>query len=495
LYISKVTRAAHERESAPSRRATRRPRVGEPAQPKNRLLGLQQAAGNRAVVSGILSSRRDARGSDIVSLSLPGPHPIVAMMDRDGLKARMPTFSDLRAAYTNTRLRIPQADVRNAVTQLLGRMEFEHRLKSKEPVATIVAKIFPGPGMISEAEFNKALDSADRTEIYRTVVDADTKVKDADKAKLKALMKDAADLMSLVEGNAAGLTQVFGTKAPVAKARYAAARAALAKVATDLDGHVTTDYNLDDPETFLGGWAFHPDQTMHLLAEVVAGTNPSDSKTVLIHEASHLGDPNVDDLGYYKTAGFEAMSEIDKVNNAAHYEELPRRVMGISSFGGLTFTPGIMVGGAPATREDTVRKMAGDRMQAAWDTAIDLHAFLRKIRKAWLTGKNKPFQDNKALILEISPLCDLTVHKQAAAHARVTTLDITLIESIARAVGLIGELTAAETLPTGPFSDPGAAEEMCIQATKKYGHLLQDPARDKTLLTWLVGHRGAIPVL
>jgi hypothetical protein len=416
------------------------------------------------------------------------------VLDQPDIQARVPKFSDLKAAYNDKKLRIPQAVVKNAVFQLLGRMAVEGRLKSKEPVAAIVSKIFPGPNLVSEAEFNKALDPADRTQIYQTVLDAHTAVRKGDQAQLKIFMKDAGDLMLKVESDAAGLKAVFGTQDAVAKARYAAARSSLAAVSADLDKHVTTDYNLDDPETFLGGWAQHSTQFMHLLADIVKGTNPSETKTTLVHEASHLGHGSVQDLGYYGTPAFEAMSEADKVNNAAHYEELPRRLLGTSSFPGHTFTPGTLKGGGAVTRVDIVRKMASDHLQRAWDCASDAHMWLRGVRTAWLMKKDtKPFTDQKALILELSKLCDLTVHQQVGKHARVTALDISIIESITRAMSLIGDGVVAEPLPGGPLSDKGAAEVMVAEATKKYGQLLRDPARDKTLVDWLASHFQTLP--
>jgi hypothetical protein len=454
------------------------------------VLAMQRLAGNRAVTSVLKASAGRS-----VEVTVPGPMRRAATgLDAYDVRARVPKFSDLKAAYTDKKLRIPESVVKNAVTQLLGRMAAEKRLKSKDPVATIVARIFPGPGKISEVEFNKALDPADRTQIYQSVLDAHTTVKKADAAKLKALMKDAGDLMSKSEGDAAGLKAVFGAQDAVAKARYASGRSALATTAGNLDKHVTTDYNLDDPETFLGGWAQHSTQLMHLLASVVTGVNPAGSQATLVHEASHLGHGSVDDLGYYGTAAFEAMSEADKVNNAAHYEELPRRLLGTSSFPGHTFTPGTVKGGGAVTRVDVVRKLAGDHLQHAWDAASDAHMWLRGVRKAWLTKKDKaPFTTDKALILELSKLCDMTVHHQAAAHARVTALDITIIESVVRAMGIVGRLVGAEPLPGGPLSDKGAAEVMVAESVKKYGQLLKDPARDKALVDWLAAHFRTLP--
>jgi hypothetical protein len=452
---------------------------------------MQRLAGNQAVVTGIAA----AGAGRSVELLVPGrQHRGLAMLDAADVRARMPKFSDLKAALTDKKLRIPESVIKNAVTQLLDRMAKEKRLTSKDPVATIVAKIFPGPGLVSEAEFNKAVDPADRTQIYQTVLDAHTTVKKADAAKLKVLMKDAGDLMAKAEGDAAGLKAVFGTQDSVAKARYASGRTALAGAAADLDKHVTTDYNLDDPETFLGGWAQHSTQMMHLLVGVVQGTDPNESKSTLVHEASHLGHGSVDDLGYYGTPAFEAMSEADKVNNAAHFEELPRRLLGTSSFAGHTFTPGTKKGGGAVTRLDTVHKIASDHLQHAWDAASDAHMWLRGVRKEWLTKKDTtPFTAEKTLILELSKLSDMTVHQQAAAHARITSLDIVIIESVVRAMGLIGTLVESEPLPGGPLSDKGAADVMVAEATKKYGQLLKDPARDKALVDWLAAHFRKLP--
>ncbi len=120
--------------------------------------------------------------------------------------------------------------------------------------------------------------------------------------------------------------------------------------------------------------------------------------------------------------------------------------------------------------------------------------WLRGVRKAWLTKKDTtPFTAEKTLILELSKLSDMTVHRQAAAHARITSLDIVIIESVVRAMGLIGNLVESEPLPGGPLSDKGAADVMVAEAIKKYGQLLKDPARDKALVDWLAAHFRKLP--
>ena len=371
------------------------------------VLDLQRSAGNRAV-AGVLA-RRD--GGPEATVRLPRvsgvEHPVAASLARPDVRGRVPTFADLKAVYQDKELRIPESVVKTAVTQLLGRMAREKRLKSADSVAAIVARIFPAPGVISEAEFTKALDVADRTAIYRSVLDADTTVRQADRAKLRAAMKAAAALIRSIEGDDVGLKAVFGA-----------------------------EYNLDDPEVSLGGWASHGARHMHLLVEIVKVIDAKESKITLIHEAAHLADPSVDDHGYYGTPNFEALGEDVKVGNAGHYEELPRRKLGTSSYAGLTFTPGVLNGGGAVTWEDTIRRESSEYLRKAWDAAVDTHTWLRGVRRAFLRLDRRPFEDQRALILEVSQLMDLTVHRQLPAKARITPLDVTLTESIARGVGL-----------------------------------------------------------
>lgn len=432
----------------------------------------------------------------VVELPLRGVvHPMAASLARPDARFRVPSFDRLKAAYTDPDLKIPESVIKDRVGQLLGRLKHEGRLKGADDVPTILAKIFPAPGKIDETEFNKAVDVADRTVIYGSVFEASTTVKAGDKPKLQTAMKDSADLIKKVEGDAAGLTAVFGSQDTVAKANYAKARIALGDVSKHMATHVTTDYNLDDPEVFLGGWANFGAKHMHLLVDVVKVKDPDESKVTLIHEAAHLADSSVDDLGYYGTPSFEAMTETEKVGNAGHYEELPRRLMGKTNYAGITFTPGVKKGGAVVTREDQVKRDASEYLRKAWDAAVDTHTLIRGVRKSKLSGNGKPFTDNETLILEISKLMDLTVHKQAARKAVITTLDVTLTESIARGVGLVGQIadTVPFPSPIGALTDLELRDKIADAAVTKYGNLLKDTKRDKALLDWFVAHYRSLP--
>jgi hypothetical protein len=443
-----------------------------------------------------MDSHASSTNGAIVKLPMRGMvHPIAALLNRSGVQFRLPQFTDLKAAYTDKSLKIPEAVIKGRVTQLLQRMEKEKRLKSTDSVATIVGKIFPAPGKIDEAEFNNAVDVTDRTKIYQSVVDADTKVSAGDKPKLQTEMKAAATLVKKVAGDAAGLKQVFGKQDAVAKTNYDGAATALEEVAKNTDAHVTTDYNLDDPEVGLGGFAIHSEQKMHLLLKVAQVKDPKKTKSTLIHEASHFANATVKDHVYYDRDGFFELSEAKKVANAAHYEELPRRDMGTSSFDKKTFTPGVKPSGAAVTREDDVKAAATLYLRQAWDAGVDAHMLIRGAQREWQAGNKKPFNDNKAVILEMSKLMDLTIHEQAAGAEAITMLDVALSESISRGISQVKSLAASVPYPSpvGTLTDDQLRDKMIATAVTQYGNLLRDAKRDKALLDWFVAHYKKVP--
>ncbi|HVO89976.1 MAG TPA: hypothetical protein VMV45_15660 [Casimicrobiaceae bacterium] len=458
----------------------------------------EQRSAAAEIESDAFDPRRDRAAGAAIKVPFSAlVHPVAAQMHAPDVRFRLPAFDRIKAAYTDKTLKIPEAVIKARVTQLLQRMEKEGRLKSKEPVAAIVAKIFPSPGTIDEAEFNNAIDVSDRSKIYKSVTDADTKVLAVDKPALQSAMKDAAADVKAVEADATGLTQVFGAQDATAKTNYAAARKVLEDLATStakMDAEVTTDYNLDDPEVGLGGWASFAEKKMHLLLSITQVKDRNETKATVIHEAAHFANASVDDHVYYASSGFFELDEATKVKNAAHYEELPRRLSGTSKFDKKTFTPGVTVGGAPMSREDKIRAATDLYLRKAWDAGVDAHTLIRGVRREYLAGHNKPFTDNKALILEISRIMDLTVHEQAGGKEIVTTLDVTLSESVSRGVGLVWSNASSIPFPApGAFSDTELRDQIVAAAVVKYGNLLRDATRDKALLDWLVAHYRSLP--
>jgi len=462
----------------------------------NPMLHLQRAIGNQGV-GRLLNGNSALTSSTGPMIKLPSrgmAHPVADLLAQPGVRFRVPMYDRIKAAYTDKDLKIPEAVIKARVTQLLERMEKEGRLKSKESVAAIVAKIFPAPGKMDQAEFEKAIDVTDRTKIYQSASEANTKVRDVDKPKLQAAMKEAATLVGTVEGDAAGLKQVFGSKDAEAKTNYQGARKVLEDLPKKLDAHVTTDYNLDDPEVGLGGWASHGKKKMHLLLKVAQVAKVEETKATVIHEATHFANASVTDHRYYSDPGYFELDEDKKVNNAAHYEELPRRVMKVSKFDTKTFTPGVKVGGGAMTREDKIKEAVGLYMRMAWDAGVDAYTVIREVRRHYENGNDKPFKKHEALILKISKLMDLTIHHQAPGKRIVTTLDVALAESVSRGVKMVRSL--AKTLPVPPmgaFTDIELRDQIIAEAVKKYGNLLKDAKKDKDLLDWLEANYGGLP--
>lgn len=496
------------------RRALSNPGIATPAD----ILALQQIAGNRSVRRlvarhqngpngvgknnqkiGRLSGspkpqaiQTDLATKDQSTITLPAEqfeHPIRSAARRGPVRFRLPTFSELESVYKSATLKVPEKVIKDRIATVLKRMKKEKRLKSKDSIPTIIGKIFPGPGLIDEAEYKKVVDVSDRSLVYKTVKEAEAKVKNADKTKLLSTMKEAVKLIEKCESDATNLKLVFGSKKSDAKTRYGKTKTALKDLITNIDTHVTTDYNLDDPEVGLGGWAQFATQKVHLDPDVVKVKDAKEAKVTIIHEAAHLGDPNVNDHIYYSTRGFEAVSETVKINNAAHYEEIARRKLGTSRFvAGFKFKPGTTAAGAPETVEEKVRRSAQNFFRKAWDKAVDVHMFFRAVRKEILAGVTATFNSKKSKILGMSKLMNLTVHKQKAAHRTITQLDVVLTEGIARGAALIQSFVKkpAEIKPPTSAKKKAARKKLIGDAIKGYGVLLGNFSKEKKLLKWLV---------
>lgn len=420
-------------------------------------------------------------------------HPVARDMAVPGVKFRLPEFARVKAAYEDPDLKIPEAVIKNRVTILLMRMEKEKKLKSNDPVPVIVSKIFPTPGVIDETEFNNALDVMDRNLIYKSITDAYSRIKREDIPAFRTMLKDAAADVQTAASDNAGLAQVFGSKDQEAKRNYGKIGRILRRLAAGsaaIARGFTTDYNLDDSQVVLGGYANFGSQTMHLEVDVVKVKDPKESRVTVIHEAAHLAGEAIDDYGYYGKSGFFELEEEKKIVNAAHYEELPRRILNTSIYPNLIFTPGKDQSGKPMTRDEKIRVDVSEYLRMAWDAAVDVHQFLRYVRWSYLEESKWPFIKSKKLILEISRLMDLTIHEQAEKKAIVTTLDLTLTESIARAVMYISEYAKSVPFPNpvGNLTDEALKDKIVEEAVKTYGNLMQSKARDKILLDWLSDH-------
>jgi hypothetical protein len=447
------------------------------------------------------------------------------------MRFRVPTTSDLKALIASGN--VPEAVLKDRVETALTRMSEENRLKTAEPVADLMKKIFPPTGGFDEAAYEAAVDVTDRKRVYQSITDAEAKVKATDKPKLKTVMDDSAKLIGECAADKDNLKSVFGSKAHVAKDVYVMARVALNTAVGHIDSAITVDYNMDDPEVGLGGWATFSNQHVHFTASVAQVTNENEAKVTIIHESCHLANPAVDDKGYYGSGGFESVDENTKITNAAHYEEIPRRKLGISKYTDpsdpkkfIDFKPGIAASGAPQGFEDKVRRKSSEYLRKAWDEAVNIFGLIRDVRKAQVAGNSKPFKENQKRLIEISKLMNLTIHEQSPATASVNQIDVVLAEGVARAAAkahkigktlkVPGHLTLTmpeyerfkprrlsvfeQKLQLQPipgldpsaanvpvlYSEDEAAEKVIDESIREAGTISGDSTKDKKLMDWLV---------
>lgn len=407
---------------------------------------------------------------------------------RDGVKFRLPTAAAIKSMLASKS--VPEAKVKESIETALKRMKREkkNKLTTSDSVPEIMAKLFPKPGVFNEAEFKKLTANEDRDKVYKNVNEAETKLTKADQAKMLSVFGKALGLVGVAIADSHGLEQVFG-KSNVAAARaiYLKSMIAMLGAVVDMEKMLSTDYNRDDPEIGLGGWANFQGKHVHLTRAVAQVDDEDDSIITIVHEFAHMADSSVDDNGYYGSSGFESMDEATKLQNAAHFEELPARYLGKSKYAGMTFKPGVAKGGGKVTFEDRVRRKASEYLRKAWDKAVDVHTWMRERRINIEAGKSD-FAAHKARILEISRLEGLTIHDQSPPST-INMNDIVLCEGIARGMMAVQSLARKQTVPNKPAkgkSEEDYADEIIVKATAAYGVITGDAAKDKKLMDWLV---------
>jgi hypothetical protein len=399
---------------------------------------------------------------------------------------------------------VPEDEIKRMVETGLTRMRREGKLTmTTDPIPDIMKRLFPSPGTFDEAEFAKVIDVSDRKQVYLRAADAESKLTPADKTKLIAAMGRADLMLSGAEGDAANLKRVFGTRAADAKANYGKAKTALAELKKNIDTNVHTDYNGDDAQVGLGGWANFASQMVHLEPDTVAAIDPDEAALTILHECMHLADPSIQDNGGYyppsaaKSAGWESQSDDAKVKNAAHYEEIPKRKLGKSVFkANQKFKPGISAStGGKVSFETEVRLAARDHLRKAWDAAVDAHTGIRKVRVDTEKGSSTLFTSYEARILEVSAINKMTIHLQKPKPHTIATLDVTQCEGVARGLSIMGDLAPKQPVPKAPVppkTKQDYVDEVVAGAANAYGALTGNAADDKKLIDWMVAHYGNV---
>ncbi len=351
----------------------------------------------------------------------------------------------------------------------------------------------------------------------------------------RAGTQDAAHITQLVNGANAifdriatgavdvHIKQVFGAaNVATAKARYANARKRLNEL--HASGDIVTDRSRYNAEAFLGGLT--NSARISLAPGVIDNPTSRESIVTCVHESMHAGNPGVvEDKGVYidRREEFVRSPEADKLDNAAHFEVVPRRMLAMGKNGfaypGVTFTPGVLAPpppppaapaapaappaapaappAAPAGPVVSLKQQAieaGEKFwKEAWTTALNLHnLFVRNFRTPadWthdIAGEfglapGARFTD----VLQFwSKVEGLTIHNRPGINPAsadpstqpVTQIDVALSEAVVR------------QLARGMFAMPdteAAATALEATATPAERAAATDVASERDLLIKLV---------
>jgi hypothetical protein len=282
------------------------------------------------------------------------------------------------------------------------------------------------------------------------LIDTGARPGTTDAANITTLVARANAVFAEIASGArdADIAQVFGVlNVAAVKAKYANAHTrmnqlkAANKIVTDRSGY--------SAEAGLGGLS----NSAQIAVEPSAIDVPTDKESIvtLVHESMHAGNAGLRDFGYIDSSSFTRLPVAVKLANAAHYEVVPRRILGAdNSFPGVTFTPAGGAEPALTPREQAIRD-ASETFRLAWTAALNLHKLYVRLFRApgeWNTlnlsssgyrgvAPGARFSNTLPFWSKVEAL---TIHTRAAAiapagppaTAPVTLIDIALSEGVVR---------------------------------------------------------------
>jgi hypothetical protein len=276
----------------------------------------------------------------------------------------------------------------------------------------------------------------------------------SDAANITTLVARADAVFAVIARGArdADIAQVFGVaNVAAAKVKYANAHAQMNRLKAA--NKIVTDRSGFNAEVELGGLS--NSAQIAVAPSVIDNPTDKESIVILIHESMHAGNAGLTDFGYIGDPSFKQLPASVKLANSAHYEVVPRRILGAAnSFPGETFIPaGTTIGrvSAPALtpREQAVRE-ASETFRLAWTAGLNLHTLFVRLFRApgeWNTldlrttfagaAPGSRFSNTLPFWSRVEAL---TIHTRAAtiapggspATAPVTLIDVALSEGLIR---------------------------------------------------------------
>lgn len=319
--------------------------------------------------------------------------------------------------------------------------------------------------------------SEDKDKIYFNPADAQTAFKGTELEKLKNVFDNAKIVVGNTLSDKGKIEKVFRSKKEDACNNYTEIDKKIGefKLQADNATKIHTDYNGDDAEIGIGGYANFVNQYVHFNRMVANDT--SGAKTIVIHEFAHLSRASIRDFGYVGSPGFDSMEDDVKVNNAAHYEIVPGWILGSSIYGAVRdFIPMSEKTTGKAETVPSVKvdaKTAGKRkasefLRKAWAKALNIVSRLR------FYNMNPSEMKDRALsvCLDISEKLGLTVHLKKS-NEEVTVLDIVLMEDMGHSIA-----EWMTILPKMEYPDMESGSELPTDDHVYYDYFLKELLRN-----------------
>ena len=258
-----------------------------------------------------------------------------------------------------------------------------------------------------------------------------------------------------------------------AKAKYANGKTWMNNL--HASNHIVTDRSGYNREVGLGGLTGFQRQ-IALSPRFIDSPADNEAIITMVHESMYAGNSDVKDKGYIGTQVFTQLPEDVKLTNAAHFEVIPRRILGASNaYAGQTFTPAgaAAAPGGPATPPltplQTAVREASERLRIAWTMGLNLHTqydTLYKNQALWDTPRGGgSFHQGLPYWSKVEKL---TIHLKTVADpasadpARrpISQIDMALSEGVTRKFAL-----CMRAIGSVPNDGPGATTFLNARAT------------------------------
>jgi hypothetical protein len=461
------------------RTTDRRPITGPSTSPPSAV----RAAGAATEITALVKELQGSAGNRAVARMLASPGGRLLQ------RRRLPPRAHLeRLLFTNTGGVVTDAPGaaahRAGMERLTGLAEQEMTAAQRAQVTTIAHRGTTAASWAALSDSERDLREADAvTQVRPDLITHDPahivtgpRAGTRDAANLASVVAWANRLFARIATGAldAHIAQVFGAANVVAaKTKYANARTRMNELFALVPVQIVTDRSGYNAEAHIGGATTHD----RILVETSVFDQPDSRGSVvtLVHEALHAGNADVgDDGGYiYRREEFLTAQEPDKLNNAAHFEVVPRRMLGMGAAGfayvGETFHPAALpppIGGGAAPpppagaaplrtpRQEAIHNTS-EAFRVGWALADDLHrdVWTRLLQTPgdWNTtdlhaefgaGAAAHFSDTLPFL---SKVLDLTVHQRSAsidptsadpARQPVTEVDVAISEAVVRKLAL-----------------------------------------------------------